>query len=168
MAGPTPVSALIHAATMVAAGVFVVARLYPVFLASPTALAVLGVVAAITMLGAALAALAQDDIKRVLAWSTVSQLAYMIGALACGGRDAALYHLLVPCGVQGARLPGRRRGHPRGRVEPHDPDGRPGPADAGDRRDDDDRARLRCGRGAAGRLLLQGVRGVGGGAGGPR
>ncbi|MFI5099156.1 MAG: NADH-quinone oxidoreductase subunit L [Actinomycetes bacterium] len=95
MAGPTPVSALIHAATMVAAGVFAVARLYPVFLASPTALAVLGVVAAITMLGAALAALAQDDIKRVLAYSTVSQLAYMIGALACGGRDAALYHLLV-------------------------------------------------------------------------
>jgi NADH-quinone oxidoreductase subunit L len=95
MAGPTPVSALIHAATMVAAGVFAVARLYPVFLASPTALAVLGVIAAITMLGAALAALAQDDIKRVLAYSTVSQLAYMVGALACGGRDAAIYHLLV-------------------------------------------------------------------------
>src|SRR4029079_17732586 len=95
MAGPTPVSALIHAATMVAAGVFVVARLYPVFLATPAALAVLGVVAAVTMLGAALAALAQDDIKRVLAWSTVSQLAYMVGALACGSRDAAIYHLLV-------------------------------------------------------------------------
>jgi NADH-quinone oxidoreductase subunit L len=95
MAGPTPISALIHAATMVAAGVFAVARLYPVFLASPAVLAVLGVVAAVTMLGAALAALAQDDVKRVLAYSTVSQLAYMIGALACGGRDAAIYHLLV-------------------------------------------------------------------------
>ncbi len=95
MAGPTPVSALIHAATMVAAGVFAVARLYPVFVASPATLAVLGVVAAITMLGAALAAVAQDDIKRVLAYSTVSQLAYMVGALACGGRDAAIYHLLV-------------------------------------------------------------------------
>jgi NADH-quinone oxidoreductase subunit L len=95
MAGPTPISALIHAATMVAAGVFVVARLYPVFLATPGALTVLGVIAAVTMLGAALCALAQDDIKRVLAWSTVSQLAYMVGALACGGRDAAIYHLLV-------------------------------------------------------------------------
>ncbi len=95
MAGPTPISALIHAATMVAAGVFAVVRLYPVFIASPATLAVIGVVAAITMLGAALAAFAQDDIKRVLAYSTVSQLAYMMGALACGGRDAAVYHLLV-------------------------------------------------------------------------
>ena len=74
MAGPTPVSALIHAATMVAAGVFLVARLYGVFLLSPVALAVLAVIAAVTMLLAALAALAQDDIKRVLAWSTSSQL----------------------------------------------------------------------------------------------
>jgi NADH-quinone oxidoreductase subunit L len=95
MAGPTPISALIHAATMVAAGIFVVARLYPVFLASSATLAVLGVIATVTMLGGALAALVQDDIKRVLAWSTVSQLAYMLGALACGGRDAAIYHLLV-------------------------------------------------------------------------
>ncbi len=95
MAGPTPVSALIHAATMVAAGVFAVVRLYPLFLASPTTLAVLGVLASITMVGAALAALVQDDIKRVLAYSTVSQLAYMIGALACGGRTAAVFHLLV-------------------------------------------------------------------------
>ena len=67
MAGPTPISALIHAATMVAAGVYLVARLYPVFLAAPATLAVLGVIACITMLGAALAALAQDDLKRVLA-----------------------------------------------------------------------------------------------------
>jgi NADH-quinone oxidoreductase subunit L len=95
MAGPTPVSALIHAATMVAAGIFAVARLYPVFAASRATLAVLGVVAAVTMLGAALAALAQDDIKRVLAYSTVSQLAYMLGALACGSRAAAVFHLLV-------------------------------------------------------------------------
>jgi NADH-quinone oxidoreductase subunit L len=95
MAGPTPISALIHAATMVAAGVYAVVRLYPVFLASPVTLAVMGVIAAVTMLGAALAALAQDDIKRVLAWSTVSQLAYMLGALACGGPDAAIFHLLV-------------------------------------------------------------------------
>ncbi len=94
MAGPTPISALIHAATMVAAGIYVVARLYPVFLAAPAALAVLGVLAAVGMLGAALAALAQEDIKRVLAYSTISQLAYMAGGLAVGGRDPALFHLL--------------------------------------------------------------------------
>jgi NADH-quinone oxidoreductase subunit L len=95
MAGPTPISALIHAATMVAAGVFLVARLYPVFLLAPVTLAVLAVIAAITMLGAALAALAQDDIKRVLAYSTVSQLAYMVGALATGSRNAAIFMLLA-------------------------------------------------------------------------
>ena len=94
MAGPTPVSALIHAATMVAAGVFLVARLDSVFLLSPGALAVLAVVAATTMVLAALAALAQDDYKRVLAWSTSSQLAYMLGALAVGGYTAGLFHLL--------------------------------------------------------------------------
>jgi NADH-quinone oxidoreductase subunit L len=95
MAGPTPVSALIHAATMVAAGVYVVARLYPAFLFAPASLAVLGVIAAISMLGAALAALAQDDLKRVLAYSTISQLAYMAGGLAVGTRDGALFHLLA-------------------------------------------------------------------------
>jgi NADH-quinone oxidoreductase subunit L len=95
MAGPTPISALIHAATMVAAGIYLVARLYPVFLAAPTTLAVMAVIACITMLGGALAALAQDDIKRVLAYSTVSQLAYMLGALAVGSATAATYHLLT-------------------------------------------------------------------------
>jgi NADH-quinone oxidoreductase subunit L len=94
MAGPTPVSALIHAATMVAAGVFLVARLYDVFLLSPTALAVLAVIASVTMLGAALAALAQDDLKRVLAYSTASQLAYMFAGLSVGGYDPGLLHLL--------------------------------------------------------------------------
>ncbi|SCD98044.1 NADH-quinone oxidoreductase subunit L, partial [Streptomyces sp. DvalAA-14] len=67
MAGPTPVSALIHAATMVAAGIYLVARLLPVFTASAAALTVLSAMAAVTMIGSALAALAQDDIKRVLA-----------------------------------------------------------------------------------------------------
>jgi NADH-quinone oxidoreductase subunit L len=95
MAGPTPISALIHAATMVAAGIYVVARLFPVFAVPKTPLAVLGVVAAITMLLGALAATAQDDIKRVLAWSTVSQLAYMAGALAVGAPAVALFHLLT-------------------------------------------------------------------------
>ncbi|GAA4606299.1 NADH-quinone oxidoreductase subunit L [Actinoallomurus liliacearum] len=95
MAGPTPISALIHAATMVAAGVYVVARLYPAFWFAPTSLAVLGVIAAISMLGAALAALAQDDLKRVLAYSTISQLAYMAAGLAVGTRDGAMFHLLA-------------------------------------------------------------------------
>ncbi|PZS25426.1 MAG: NADH-quinone oxidoreductase subunit L [Pseudonocardiales bacterium] len=95
MAGPTPISALIHAATMVAAGIYVVARLYPVFRLHTVALAVLGVVAAITMLLGALAALGQDDLKRVLAWSTVSQIAYMSGALAVGAPVAATFHLLT-------------------------------------------------------------------------
>lgn len=94
MAGPTPVSALIHAATMVAAGIYLVARLLPVFTASAAALAVLAVMAAVTMVGSALAALAQDDIKRVLAYSTIGQLGYMAGALAVGDRDAAVFHLL--------------------------------------------------------------------------
>ncbi|MCP2326419.1 NADH-quinone oxidoreductase subunit L [Hamadaea flava] len=95
MAGPTPISALIHAATMVAAGVYFVARLYPVFEQAPGALTVLGVMAAITLLLGAFAATAQDDIKRVLAWSTVSQLGYMTGALAVGAPDAAIFHLLT-------------------------------------------------------------------------
>ncbi|MFC9299546.1 NADH-quinone oxidoreductase subunit L [Streptomyces sp. NPDC057011] len=94
MAGPTPVSALIHAATMVAAGVYFIARLLPVFAASRAALVVMAVMAAVTMVGSALAALAQDDIKRVLAYSTVGQLGYMTGALAVGDRGAAVFHLL--------------------------------------------------------------------------
>ncbi|MFJ1567738.1 NADH-quinone oxidoreductase subunit L [Streptomyces erythrochromogenes] len=94
MAGPTPVSALIHAATMVAAGVYFIARLLPVFAASAAALVVMAVMAAVTMVGSGLAALAQDDIKRVLAYSTIGQLAYMTGALAVADRSAAVFHLL--------------------------------------------------------------------------
>ncbi|MET8697553.1 NADH-quinone oxidoreductase subunit L [Kitasatospora sp. NPDC004723] len=94
MAGPTPVSALIHAATMVAAGIYLVARLLPVFLLSGAALVVLAVMAAVTMIGSALCALAQDDLKRVLAYSTVGQLGYMAGALASGDRQASVFHLV--------------------------------------------------------------------------
>ena len=86
MAGPTPVSALIHAATMVAAGVYLVGRMYSVFAPSGHALAFVGTIGAITMLIAALLALIQDDIKRVLAYSTVSQLAYMMAGLSLGPR----------------------------------------------------------------------------------
>jgi NADH-quinone oxidoreductase subunit L len=95
MAGPAPVSALIHAATMVAAGIYVVAVLYPAFLAAPVTLDVMAVIAAISMVGAALAALAQDDLKRVLAYSTMSQLAVMLAGLAAGAPPAALFHLLT-------------------------------------------------------------------------
>jgi NADH-quinone oxidoreductase subunit L len=95
MAGPTPISALIHAATMVAAGIYLVARLFDVFLLAPATLAVMAVVACVTMLGGALAALGQDDIKRVLAYSTVSQLAYMMAALSVGSAVAAEFHLLT-------------------------------------------------------------------------
>ncbi|MEV5569481.1 NADH-quinone oxidoreductase subunit L [Spirillospora sp. NPDC052269] len=95
MAGPTPISALIHAATMVAAGIYFVARVYAVFWLVPTALAVLGIVAVVSMVGSALAALAQDDLKRVLAYSTISQLAVMAAGLAVGARSAAIFHLVT-------------------------------------------------------------------------
>jgi NADH-quinone oxidoreductase subunit L len=95
MAGPTPVSALIHAATMVAAGVFLVGRMYPVFEASPAALNEVAIIGAVTMLIAAMLALIQDDIKRVLAYSTVSQLAYMMAGLGVGGYGAGIFHLFT-------------------------------------------------------------------------
>ncbi len=95
MEGPTPVSALIHAATMVAAGVFLVARMYPVFELSPTALHVVALLGAFTALFAASIALAQWDIKRILAWSTVSQLGYMMLGLGVGGYVAGMFHLFT-------------------------------------------------------------------------
>ena len=95
MAGPTPISALIHAATMVAAGGYVLVRLYPLLSQSTTVLTVLGVMAAVTILLGALAAAVQVDIKRVLAWSTVSQLGYLTGAVAVGAPAAAMFHLLT-------------------------------------------------------------------------
>lgn len=94
MPGPTPISALIHAATMVAAGVYLVARLLPLFAASELVMTLLALIACITMLMAALFALTGGDVKRILAWSTVSQLAYMFAALAVGDRDAGIDHLL--------------------------------------------------------------------------
>jgi NADH-quinone oxidoreductase subunit L len=82
MEGPTPVSALIHAATMVAAGGYVMARLLPVLAGAPVARGVLAVIASLSMLGAALVAFAQSDLKRVLAWSTISQVAYLLAGVA--------------------------------------------------------------------------------------
>ncbi|MBD7965043.1 NADH-quinone oxidoreductase subunit L [Fictibacillus norfolkensis] len=93
MEGPTPVSALIHAATMVAAGVYLVAAMYPLFQASETALTVVAVVGGVTAIFAASIGLMQKDIKRVLAYSTVSQLGYMMLALGASGYVAGIFHL---------------------------------------------------------------------------
>jgi NADH-quinone oxidoreductase subunit L len=93
MEGPTPVSALIHAATMVTAGVFMVCRLSPMFEYAPTALAVVTVVGASTALFAATVGLVQNDIKRVIAYSTCSQLGYMFFAAGISAYPAAMFHL---------------------------------------------------------------------------
>jgi len=95
MEGPTPVSALIHAATMVAAGVYLVARLFPIFEVADDARLAIAIVGAITALIAALVGLVVTDIKRVLAYSTISQLGYMMLALGVGGYVAAIFHLLT-------------------------------------------------------------------------
>jgi NADH-quinone oxidoreductase subunit L len=95
MAGPTPVSALIHAATMVTAGVYLVARLNGLFLLAPGVMAAVAVIGALTLLVAGAAALAQRDIKRVLAYSTISQIGYMFLALGVGAWSAALFHFFT-------------------------------------------------------------------------
>jgi len=95
MEGPTPVSALIHAATMVTAGVFMVARLSPLFNLSPTAMTVVMLVGAMTAFFAATVGLVQNDIKRVIAYSTCSQLGYMFVALGAGAYSAGIFHLFT-------------------------------------------------------------------------
>ena len=95
MEGPTPISALIHAATMVTAGVFLVARLAPLYNLSPTAMTVVAITGGLTMVLGATIALTQTDIKRVVAYSTVSQLGYMIMACGLGAYAAGIYHLLT-------------------------------------------------------------------------
>jgi NADH-quinone oxidoreductase subunit L len=95
MEGPTPVSALIHAATMVTAGVYMVARLSPMFEYAPTALAVVGVIGGTTAIFAASVGMAQNDIKRVIAYSTCSQLGYMFFAAAVSAYGAAIFHLFT-------------------------------------------------------------------------
>jgi len=95
MAGPTPVSALIHAATMVTAGVYMIGRLSFLFAMAPATLAVVAVIGAATAVLAATIALAQNDIKRVLAYSTVSQLGYMFVAMGVGAYAAGIFHLMT-------------------------------------------------------------------------
>ncbi len=95
MAGPTPVSALIHAATMVTAGVYLLARLNVVYASSPALMLLVASVGAVTALVAGSSALLQRDIKKVLAYSTVSQLGYMFLALGSGAFTAAIFHLVT-------------------------------------------------------------------------
>jgi len=95
MAGPTPVSALIHAATMVTAGIFLLARLFPVLAQSAVVMGVIAVVGVITLFFGGLLALVQDDLKKILAYSTVSQLGYMIAAIGVGGYTASVFHLFT-------------------------------------------------------------------------
>lgn len=95
MEGPTPISALIHAATMVTAGVFMVARLAPLYNLSPAAMTVVAIVGGLTMVLGATIALTQTDIKRIVAYSTVSQLGYMMMACGLGAYAAGMYHLLT-------------------------------------------------------------------------
>ncbi len=95
MEGPTPISALIHAATMVTAGIFMVSRMSPLFELSETALSFVIVIGAITALFMALIAIVQTDIKRVVAYSTLSQLGYMTVALGASAYSAAIFHLMT-------------------------------------------------------------------------
>jgi NADH-quinone oxidoreductase subunit L len=100
MEGPTPVSALLHSATMVAAGVYLVARLHGVFMAAPAVMTALLWCSVITALVAATMAMVADDIKRVLAYSSISQLAYMLMALAAGSVAAGFFHLVTHAGFK--------------------------------------------------------------------
>ena len=95
MEGPTPVSALIHAATMVTAGVYMVARMNPLFSRAPIAMLVVAIVGAVTAFYSATIGLVQTDIKKVLAYSTVSQLGYMFLACGVGAYAAGIFHLMT-------------------------------------------------------------------------
>ncbi|WP_444885851.1 NADH-quinone oxidoreductase subunit L [Microbulbifer sp. PSTR4-B] len=95
MAGPTPVSALIHAATMVTAGVYLIARMHPLYMLSEVAMTAVAAVGALTLLLAGFSAIAQSDIKRVLAYSTISQIGYMFLALGVGAWSGAIFHLMT-------------------------------------------------------------------------
>lgn len=95
MAGPSPVSALIHAATMVTAGVYLIARMHTIFELSPATMSLIAIIGAATLLYAGFSALAQRDIKRVLAYSTISQIGYMFLALGLGAWSAAVFHFVT-------------------------------------------------------------------------
>ena len=112
MEGPTPVSALIHAATMVTAGVFLMARMSPLLAFAPTALAFVAFIGGTTALFAATIGCVQNDIKRVIAYSTCSQLGYMFVAAGVGAYQVSGFSPHHPCLLQGAAVPLRRLGDP--------------------------------------------------------
>jgi len=162
MEGPTPASALIHAATMVAAGTFVLSRLFPIFVLSDPARLVLAVITAVTMIGAAIIAFGQSDLKRLLAYSTVSQIAIMLSALAVApastGAGPAVLHLAVARTVQVAAVPLNRMAQRSGRRDRGGGDvrrGAPPPRAEAAHRYRSPRSR---GSAASGRVRLQGVR----------
>jgi NADH-quinone oxidoreductase subunit L len=95
MEGPTPVSALIHAATMVTAGVYLIARTYPLFELAPTAADISAAIGALTLVFAASVALVVTDLKRIIAYSTISQIGYMIVAVSIGAYGAGMFHLMT-------------------------------------------------------------------------
>ena len=120
MEGPTPVSALIHAATMVTAGVYLIGRNAVIFAHAPEVLTIVAVVGTATALWAGAIGMVQNDIKRVLAYSTVSQLGYMFMAMGAGAYAAGIFHLFDPRLLQGTAVPGIGRGdsRPRRRAGP--------------------------------------------------
>ena len=157
MEGPTPVSALIHAATMVTAGVYLIARTHPLFVEAPTAADISAFLGLATLIFAATVALAVTDLKRIIAYSTISQIGYMIVGVSIGAYAAGLFHLMTPRLLQGASVHGGRLDHRRdgGHAE-HRPDGRLSPSPAVHVRDAD---RRRPGAGRLPRhlgLLLEG------------
>ena len=157
MEGPTPVSALIHAATMVTAGVYMVARCHALFDSSPTAMTVVAVMGAATAIFAASIGMVQHDIKRVLAYSTISQLGYMFLACGVGAYAAGIFHLLTHAFFKALLFLAAGIGHPRAlRPAGHALDGRPAHAYSHHILDHE-RGRL-CHRGhsALRRILLQG------------
>ena len=113
MEGPTPVSALIHAATMVTAGVYMIARLAPIFYAVNAALVTIAAIGAFTALFAATIGMRQFDLKKVFAYSTISQLGYMIVGVAVLAPTAAVFHLMTHAFFKALLVPQQRRGHAR-------------------------------------------------------
>jgi NADH-quinone oxidoreductase subunit L len=167
MAGPTPVSALIHAATMVTAGVYLVVRSSTLFAMAPAASLVVALVGALTAIFAATIGLKQWDIKKVLAYSTVSQLGFMFAAVGMGAYVAGVFHLMTHAFFKALPLPGLGRGDPRHapraarhaqprRRAGHAQHGRAAALHAGHLRDHGDRDAGDRGRAALRRLLLQG------------
>lgn len=131
MAGPTPVSALIHAATMVTTGIYMIARTHELWHLAENASMIAAWIGALTAFFAATIALVQTDLKKILAYSTISQLGYMMLGVGVGAYGAAIFHICHPCLLQSALIPRRWQRHARHpRRTRHPQDGRPQGQDA--------------------------------------